>query len=162
LSAIAEANANAATATFEDCIKPHLTRERHGQVRSGVLGRHSRDLRTALEIEMTTSTAHVSRFSAACILAAAGVGHGPRDVTTYQGKAVISDSGSGCKLVWGAPNSSEGTGEYADGVLTIRFILDANGRKGVVKYTRAPNGDLHGVWWYNTTPDTWGTESLLR
>jgi hypothetical protein len=147
-----------------------------------VLGRRSRDLRTALEIEMTTSTAHVSRFSTACILATAGfifsvqaaqadcpvsgtyrvVGHGPRDVTTYQGKAVISDSGSGCKVVWGAPNSSEGTGEYSDGVLTIRFILDANGRKGVVKYTRAPNGDLHGVWWYNTTPDTWGTESLLR
>jgi hypothetical protein len=135
-----------------------------------------------METTMTNATARVSRFSTACILAAAGsifsaqaaqadcpvsgtyrvVGHGPRDVTTYQGKAVISDSGGGCKLVWGAPNSSEGTGEYSDGVLTIRFILDANGRKGVVKYTRAPNGDLHGVWWYNTTPDTWGTESLLR
>lgn len=91
------------------------------------------------------------------------VGRVPGAVGSYQGKAFISKSETGgCLMMWGDPNSSKGAGEFADGVLTINFTVEGSGRKGVVKYTRAPNGDLHGVWWYNKAPNEWGTESLLH
>lgn len=89
------------------------------------------------------------------------IGMTPRNFVKYSGEATISARGSGCAMTWSAPNTSDGTGDYTNGVLTIRFTLAESGESGVVKYTRAPNGELHGVWWLNRDPGSWGTESLV-
>ena len=89
------------------------------------------------------------------------VGRTPGATGSYQGEAVITDKGQGCYMTWFPPNASEGAGEYSNGTLTVHFTFANGGASGVVKYTRAPNGDLHGVWWTNDKPNNWGTESLL-
>jgi hypothetical protein len=88
------------------------------------------------------------------------IGRGPRATNSYQGEASISESGGACRVEWFPPNTSRGSGEYANGVLTVHFTF-ASGQTGVVRYTRAPNGDLHGVWWTDDKPSVWGTESLF-
>lgn len=84
----------------------------------------------------------------------------PKTFVKYTGEAEISSSGNGCFMKWSPPNTSDGSGDYTNGVLTIRFTFES-GVTGVVKYTRAPNGELHGVWWEDRNPDSWGTESLV-
>lgn len=89
------------------------------------------------------------------------VGRVPGAVGSYQGEAMISAQGSGCYMRWYPPNDSEGSGSYANGVLTINFTF-ANGYSGVVRYTMAPNGELHGIWWMNSNASNQGTETLRR
>lgn len=88
------------------------------------------------------------------------VGRQPGETASYTGEAIISANPGGCRMQWFPPNTSEGTGTYVSGVLTINFTFE-NGGRGVVRYTRAGNGELHGVWWMNANPDAQGTESLL-
>ena len=88
------------------------------------------------------------------------VGRVPGATGSYTGEAIISANPGGCYMKWYPPNASEGTGTYVSGVLTIRFTF-TNGGSGVVKYNMAPNGELHGVWWMNNSPDNQGTETLM-
>lgn len=68
----------------------------------------------------------------------------------YHGEAVITDTGSACNVRWLPPNDSEGTGAYADNVLTVHYTL--GGQRGVVRYERDSNGDLAGVFWPEGSP----------
>ncbi|HYD24832.1 MAG TPA: hypothetical protein VEB68_08535 [Croceibacterium sp.] len=79
--------------------------------------------------------------------------------TVYRGEATISARRGACRMRWGAPNTSEGNGTYRDGVLTINFRF-RDGSSGVVRYTRAANGDMHGVWWMDASPNSQGTETI--
>jgi hypothetical protein len=87
------------------------------------------------------------------------VGYVPDATNPYRGEATISPSGAGCYMKWSPPNESDGNGDYSDGVLTIYFTF-ANGGSGVVKYTRASNGELRGTWWMDADPGRKGTETL--
>lgn len=88
------------------------------------------------------------------------LGRQPGGSGTYRGEAMISSNASGCHVRWFPPNDSVGTGHYANGVLTIYFTFAQNGASGVVKYTRAANGELHGTWWMNGNEAHQGTETL--
>lgn len=88
------------------------------------------------------------------------IGRDPGSSGQYRGEALISANGTGCHVRWFPPNSSEGTGTYSNGVLTIYFTMANNGATGVVKYDRAANGDFHGVWWLNGRESNQGTETL--
>ena len=88
------------------------------------------------------------------------VGRVPGSNNSYKGEAIVSANATGCAMRWFPPNDSAGTGTYSDGVLTIYFTFANNGVSGVVKYNRAPNGELHGVWWINGNEANQGTESL--
>lgn len=88
------------------------------------------------------------------------IGRGPGTNASYQGEAMISAIASGCHVRWFPPNDSSGTGTYSNGVLTIYFAMAKTGAAGVVKYKRAPNGELHGVWWFNGQESVQGTETL--
>ncbi len=115
-------------------------------------------------LALGTTAATVARADSGCAVAGryTVVGRVPGAVGSYQGEAVVSvGKGEGCIMKWFPPNASEGSGDYTNGTLTIHFTFAGNGRSGVVRYQRAPNGDLHGVWWTNDKPDAWGTETLL-
>jgi hypothetical protein len=88
------------------------------------------------------------------------LGRHPGGSGTYTGEALISATATGCQVRWFPPNDSFGTGDYSNGVLTIYFTFAQNGASGVVKYTRAPNGELHGTWWMNGGESQQGTETL--
>lgn len=99
-------------------------------------------------------------YSADCPTAGryALVGRVPGATGSYTGEATVSANGSGMK--WFPPNASEGTGTYVAGVLTIYFTYANGAGSGVVKYTRANNGEFHGVWLMNNNPENQGTETL--
>jgi len=88
------------------------------------------------------------------------VGRIPGATGSYQGEAEITGNATGCSMRWFPPNDSFGTGDYANGVLTIYFTFAQNGNSGIVKYTRAQNGEMHGVWWMNGNEGNQGTETL--
>ena len=88
------------------------------------------------------------------------VGRLPGAVNSYKGEVVITSTATGCHVRWFPPNDSSGTGTYAGGVLTVYFAFAGNGAAGVVRYTRASNGELHGVWWMNGNESNQGTETL--
>lgn len=90
------------------------------------------------------------------------VGRVPGVDGSYKGEATITGQGNGCYMRWYPPNDSEGTGAYANGVLTIAFTFANGGGSGIVRYNLAPNGELHGVWWMNGNPSAQGTETLRR
>lgn len=90
------------------------------------------------------------------------LGRSPGESGTYTGQAVVSANSTGCHVQWFPPNDSSGTGTYVDGVLTVYFRGASTGASGVVKYTRAANGELHGVWWMNGNESNQGTETLRR
>lgn len=87
------------------------------------------------------------------------VGRIPGATGSYKGEALISANATGCAVRWYPPNESSGSGDYTNGVLTVYFTF-ANGGSGVVKYNRAANGELHGVWWMNGNESNQGTETL--
>lgn len=87
------------------------------------------------------------------------VGQVPGVAGSYRGEAIISANATGCAMRWFPPNDSFGTGSYSNGVLTIYFTF-ANGGSGEVRYTRAANGEMHGVWWMNGNPANQGRETL--
>ena len=89
------------------------------------------------------------------------VGRIPGATGQYTGEAVIAANATGCEMRWFPPNDSSGSGTYSNGVLTVYFTF-ANGGSGVVRYTRASNGELHGVWWMNGNENNQGTETLRR
>ena len=88
------------------------------------------------------------------------IGRHPGGTGSYKGEAIISSNPGGCHVRWFPPNDSSGSGTYSNGVLTIYFTFAANGASGVVKYNRASNGELHGVWWMNGGESNQGTETL--
>lgn len=87
------------------------------------------------------------------------VGRIPGSNNSYTGTAQITSSMTGCSVRWFPPNDSTGSGTYANGVLTVRFTFTSGG-KGTVRYTRAANGELHGVWWMDGRQSEQGTETL--
>ena len=79
----------------------------------------------------------------------------------YYGEAVITDTGSGCNMRWLPPNTSEGSGSFADGALTIHYVL--GGGRGVVRYELSSSGELAGVFWPEGQPTKiLGSETLRR
>jgi hypothetical protein len=77
----------------------------------------------------------------------------------YTGDAIIKDRDGGCFVRWLPPNTSEGLGTYADGVLTVNYLL--SGHPGVVRYERSQSGVLRGAFWPQGHPtQILGTESL--
>ncbi|HVL29723.1 MAG TPA: hypothetical protein VM326_03280 [Sphingomicrobium sp.] len=89
------------------------------------------------------------------------LGRNAGGVGSYQGEVLISPTSSGCHVQWFAPNESAGTGTYNAGVLTVNFTFQKGaGGSGVVRYTRAANGEMHGVWWMNGYEHVQGTETL--
>lgn len=88
------------------------------------------------------------------------VGRVPGASGSYKGEAVIVANSTGCEMRWFPPNESAGTGHYSNGVLTIHFRFANGGATGVVRYQRAANGEMHGVWWMNGSESSQGTETL--
>ncbi len=77
----------------------------------------------------------------------------------YKGEAIIKDEGGDCFVRWLPPNTSQGTGTYADGVLTVYYTM--GGQPGVVRYERGPGGVLEGSFWPKGHPTTiLGVETL--
>jgi len=78
---------------------------------------------------------------------------------SYKGEAVIKDEGGDCFVRWLPPNTSQGVGTYADGVLTVNFSL--GGQPGVVRYERTDSGVLEGTFWPKGHPTSIsGVETL--
>lgn len=89
------------------------------------------------------------------------VGRNAGAVGSYQGEVIVSPASGGCQVQWLAPNESMGFGTYSGGVLTVNFTFQKGaGGSGVVRYTRAGNGELHGTWWMNGYENIQGTETL--
>jgi hypothetical protein len=88
------------------------------------------------------------------------VGRIPGATGQYTGEASITATDTGCRVRWFPPNDSTGTGIYSNGVLSVSFTFANGGGSGIVRYTRAPNGELHGVWWMNGDEGNQGTETL--
>jgi hypothetical protein len=116
---------------------------------------------TAVAVVGSALSALAAEGSGACPVAGrySVVGYVPDSTNPYRGEATISPSGTGCYVKWSPPNESDGNGDYTNGVLTIYFTF-ANGGSGVVKYTRASNGELRGTWWMDANPARKGTETL--
>lgn len=112
----------------------------------------------------TSAIVPTNAASAQGLCAAAGryavVGRVPGGSGSYKGEAVIVANSTGCEMRWFPPNESVGTGTYSNGVLTIYFRFANGGGTGVVRYQRAANGEMHGVWWMNGNESNQGTETL--
>lgn len=75
----------------------------------------------------------------------AALGQNPNG-STYRGTAVIARSGGGYVISWSiAGQSFSGAGNLRGNILTIQWT-GSGGGGGVVIYSVAPGGVLHGVW----------------
>ena len=116
-------------------------------------------------------------LSAACVLAVAALsmasaqaacsvagrymakGHMTGASGTYKGEVIIKEQDGDCFVRWLPPNTSEGTGTYAGGVLTVDYLI--GGKPGVVRYEMGDNGVLEGSFWPKGHPtQVQGTETL--
>lgn len=88
------------------------------------------------------------------------VGRVPGSTGSYRGEARISERNGGCFMKWSPPNNSEGTGEFVNGVLTIRFHFTKTSGSGVVQYVRRTDGSLNGTWWMDGREWNQGPEVL--
>ena len=78
---------------------------------------------------------------------------------SYKGEVIIKDEGGDCYVRWLPPNTSEGTGTYSAGVLTVNYML--GGQPGVVRYERSESGVMEGSFWPKGHPtNILGTETL--
>jgi hypothetical protein len=101
-------------------------------------------------------------YSAACPIAGryAVAGQLTGGSGTYRGEATITSNGVGCYVKWFPPNTSEGSGTYSNGVLTVNFQL--GNEAGVVRYDRLSTGELRGTFWSEANPNyIQGTERLI-
>ena len=77
----------------------------------------------------------------------------------YKGEVIIQEQNGGCFVRWLPPNTSSGVGTYADGVLTVNYVI--GGKPGVVRYERNDNGVMEGSFWPQGHPtDIQGVETL--
>ena len=103
----------------------------------------------------------IANAQAACSVAGRYMakGHLTGASGTYKGEAIIKEQDGGCYVRWLPPNTSEGTGTYADGVLTVNYLI--GGKPGVVRYEMSDNGVLEGSFWPQGHPtQIQGTETL--
>lgn len=78
---------------------------------------------------------------------------------TYRGEVIIKEQDGDCFVRWLPPNTSEGTGSYTGGVLTVDYMM--SGKPGVVRYEMSDHGVLEGSFWPKGHPtDIEGTETL--
>lgn len=77
----------------------------------------------------------------------------------YKGEVIIKDQDGGCFVRWLPPNTSSGVGTYADGVLTVNYVI--GGKPGVVRYEHNDDGSMEGSFWPTGHPaDIQGVETL--
>ncbi|MEI9888996.1 MAG: hypothetical protein WDN08_21340 [Rhizomicrobium sp.] len=107
------------------------------------------------------ATASIASAQAGCAVAGRYMAKGQLTGASnvYKGEVIIKDQDGGCFVRWLPPNTSSGVGTYADGVLTMNYVL--GGKPGVVRYERSGDGVMEGSFWPQGHPtQIQGVETL--